>query len=173
MQASNSRARSARPVARSSSDKSKASSVKAPAKDRMPASNGEVEAPPRSAESSATTPCSRSPATIVRGRSKPAYCARTATLTQSVPRDLTKSWRQPQPQRRQVQPPKGADRTWQSARAHSSNLKRRVFALALNVSGFSSIDDSWLGTLTVKLRGRPETPDKRCGRTLSSSACGA
>src|SRR5580658_8577602 len=45
VQASNSRARSARPVARTSDANSKASSVKTPAKDSMLPSTGEVEGP--------------------------------------------------------------------------------------------------------------------------------
>ena len=63
-------------------------------------------------------------------------------------------------------------RAAEPVRAHNGCLKPRVFGS--NSQFFLTFKMSrWLRPLTVKLRGRPEAPIKRSGRTLSSRSRGA
>src|SRR6184192_2921953 len=111
---------------------------------------------------------------MVRGRPHTAYCARAVSSAQTLPARSTELQPQPQPHLRQAQlKPRKSPRTLHTDRARCCSLKRRVFALALRPCRFSCIGESALRPLTVKLRGRTTTSDKRRGRTLSPGARGA
>jgi hypothetical protein len=130
-------------------------------------SNGGVERPPRSASSPtrahnfsqrsrrAPRRLSRTAPTIVRGRHKPAYCAR-AEVSWQRNEGTAQRW-----------DPQGRFRLPARALRQAKGLRLQLPAL------HDFLDESWLRPLTVKLRGRPEELIKRRGRTLSSRARGA
>ena len=130
-------------------------------------SNGEVERPPRSVSSGtrahnfsqrsrrAPRRLSRTAPTIVRGRHKPAYCAR-AEVSWQRSEGTAQRW-----------DPQGRFRLPARALRQAKDLRLQLPAL----HDFQG--ESWLRTLTVKLRGRPEASTKRRGRTVCFSARGA
>ena len=130
------------------------------------ASNGEVERPPAGASSATRAPnffqrsrrasrrLSRTAPTIVRGRLKPAYCARAISWAQTGGTGC-------------------GDAASLSANPRAQGM-RQAKGLRLQLPALHDFQgESWLRTLTVKLRGRPEAPIERRGRTLFSGARGA
>src|SRR6266853_3918230 len=149
-------------------------------------SNGEVERPRRSAGLAPrahtffqrprrrTTCASRPVPTLVRGRPHPAYCARAVSSAQTLPAGST-----------ETSALTAAASATNAAEAEeiTQDLAHGPRALPQSQTKGLCLDSSpmslslhrriWLRPLTVKLRGRTTTPDKRRGRTISSRAWGA
>ena len=149
-------------------------------------SNGEVERPRRSAGLAPrahnlfqrprrpTTHVSRPVPTIVRGRPHTAYCARAVSSAQTLPAGSTEtsaltaaaSATNAAEAEEITQDLAHGPRALPQSQAKGLCLGSLPLSLSLHRR-------IWLRPLTVKLRGRTTTPDKRRGRTTSSRVRGA